>query len=272
MRIRRVAISSDSVRGYVFLGLSVGGRIARPDGDLDWLTSRGAAAGDAVFTPFMNSVDAVLMGRRTYEAIASAEHWPYLDRPIHVVSTGLAADADPRITVHRSAESAVDILVRDGHRRVSVDGGQTVQWFLASGLIDELTKHIRTVVLDGGMVQTTYRVLGRPQAPAAAEIRRLRSCAQAYQRRHDVVVRGCPRALSVERLTPHDLRRTAASLAISSGANVKAVQRMLGRKSAAMTLDTYADLFEDDFADVAARMNQGGLDDDVTRLWAVRDA
>ena len=73
----------------------------------------------------------------------------------------------------------------------------------------------------------------------------------------------------VERLTPHDLRHTAASLAISSGANVKAVQRMLGHKSAAMTLDTYADLFEDDLADVAARMNQGGLDADVTRLWAI---
>ena len=73
----------------------------------------------------------------------------------------------------------------------------------------------------------------------------------------------------IERLTPHDLRHTAASLAISSGANVKAVQRMLGHKSAAMTLDTYADLFEDDLADVAARMNQGGLDADVTRLWSV---
>ena len=73
----------------------------------------------------------------------------------------------------------------------------------------------------------------------------------------------------IERLTPHDLRHTAASLAISSGANVKAVQRMLGHKSAAMTLDTYADLFEDDLADVAARMNQGGLNADVTRLWSV---
>jgi integrase len=50
----------------------------------------------------------------------------------------------------------------------------------------------------------------------------------------------------LERMTIHDLRHTAASLAISSGANVKAVQRILGHASAAMTLDTYADLFEDD--------------------------
>lgn len=53
------------------------------------------------------------------------------------------------------------------------------------------------------------------------------------------------------RVTPHDLRHTAASLAVSAGANVKAVQKMLGHKSAAMTLDTYADLFDKDAEAVA---------------------
>ena len=53
------------------------------------------------------------------------------------------------------------------------------------------------------------------------------------------------------RVTVHDLRHTAASLAISAGANVKVVQRMLGRASAAMTLDVYADLFSDDLGAVA---------------------
>lgn len=57
------------------------------------------------------------------------------------------------------------------------------------------------------------------------------------------------------RVTPHDLRHTAASLAISSGANVKAVQRMLGHASASMTLDTYADLFDDDLDDVATALD-----------------
>jgi integrase len=56
---------------------------------------------------------------------------------------------------------------------------------------------------------------------------------------------------SFPHITLHDLRHTAASLAISAGANVKAVQRMLGHKSAAMTLDTYADLFDDDLDAVA---------------------
>jgi len=55
---------------------------------------------------------------------------------------------------------------------------------------------------------------------------------------------------------PHDLRPTAASIATGAGANPKAVQRMLGHASAAMTLDTYADLFEDDPDAVSDRMNQ----------------
>lgn len=59
----------------------------------------------------------------------------------------------------------------------------------------------------------------------------------------------------IPRVTPHDLRHTAASLAISSGANVKAVQRMLGHASAAMTLDTYADLFDDDLDAVAVELD-----------------
>ncbi|GAA1856521.1 dihydrofolate reductase family protein [Brevibacterium marinum] len=181
-----MSATKQSLSAAVFLGLSVDGRIARPDGDLEWLTSRGEAAGDAGFTPFVESVDAVVMGRRTYEAIASEEDWPYLDHPIHVISTTLAADADSRITVHRSAEAAVDALQQDGRRRVYVDGGATIRWFLAARLVDELTlsrvpvligegpslfgslggdvdlEHVRTAVLDGGMVQTTYRVLDGP--------------------------------------------------------------------------------------------------------------
>jgi integrase len=59
----------------------------------------------------------------------------------------------------------------------------------------------------------------------------------------------------IPRATPHDLRHTAASLAVSAGANVKAVQKMLGHASAAMTLDIYADLFDDDLEAVATALH-----------------
>ena len=62
-------------------------------------------------------------------------------------------------------------------------------------------------------------------------------------------------AIGVPGLTPHELRHTAASLAVSAQGSVKAVQRMLGHKSAAMTLDTYADLFDDDLDALAQRMD-----------------
>ena len=55
--------------------------------------------------------------------------------------------------------------------------------------------------------------------------------------------------------TPHDLRHTAASLAVHAGANVKALQRMLGHKNASMTLDVYADLFDSDLMDVARMLD-----------------
>ena len=57
-------------------------------------------------------------------------------------------------------------------------------------------------------------------------------------------------------MTPHDLRHTAASLAVQAGANVKAVQLMLGHASAAMTLDVYAGLFGDDLDAVADRLDE----------------
>jgi integrase len=62
-------------------------------------------------------------------------------------------------------------------------------------------------------------------------------------------------------LTPHELRHTCASLAVSAGANVKALQRMLGHASAKETLDTYADLFDSDLDNVAV-----ALDDAVSRM------
>jgi Phage integrase family len=62
-------------------------------------------------------------------------------------------------------------------------------------------------------------------------------------------------AVGLSGLAPSDLRHTAASLAIAAGANVKAVQRMLGHASAAMTLDVYAGLFGEDLDEVADRLD-----------------
>lgn len=73
-------------------------------------------------------------------------------------------------------------------------------------------------------------------------------------------------------ISPHDLRHTAASLAISAGANVKAIQAMLGHKSAAMTLDTYADLFPDDLDNVASALDRAAAGSRTTARMPIRPA
>jgi dihydrofolate reductase len=178
--------------GSVFLGMSVDGFIARLDGTLSFLDADGGGGppddgegGDFGFGEFVRSVDAVLMGRSTYEFIQPFAEWPYQGRPVHVLSTALEPGGDDRITVLSSFDEAVAALSAAGYGRVYVDGGRTVHAFLRAGLIADLTlsrvpvligtgltpfgelaadirlQHERTQTFTGGMVQTTYRVLSR---------------------------------------------------------------------------------------------------------------
>jgi integrase len=79
---------------------------------------------------------------------------------------------------------------------------------------------------------------------------------------------GAVKRSGIPRITPHDLRHTAASFAVSAGANVKAVQRMLGHSSAAMTLDVYADLFDGDLDSVSDALDHAVSTASVGKMWA----
>ena len=104
--------------------MSVDGFIARLDGDIGWLTGGDTsggppddgAGGDFGFGEFVASIDALVMGRSTYEFLQPLDEWPYQGRPVHVLSTTLEVGADPRITVHRSFDEAVAALTAAGHR------------------------------------------------------------------------------------------------------------------------------------------------------------
>ena len=71
----------------------------------------------------------------------------------------------------------------------------------------------------------------------------------------------------IQTITPHDLRHTCASLAVSAGVNVLALQRMLGHTSAKVTLDTYADLFDDDLDAVAVTLDSRYSRESVAKMW-----
>ena len=79
---------------------------------------------------------------------------------------------------------------------------------------------------------------------------------------------GAVKRAKVQEITPHDLRHTAASLAISAGVNVLALQRMLGHKSAKVTLDTYADLFDTDLDAIAVTLHSAYSAPSVGKSWA----
>ena len=76
------------------------------------------------------------------------------------------------------------------------------------------------------------------------------------------------KAAGTQAVTPHDLRHTCASLAVSAGVNVLALQRMLGHQSAKVTLDTYADLFDDDLDAVSASLHARYSPENVGKMWA----
>jgi hypothetical protein len=75
-------------------------------------------------------------------------------------------------------------------------------------------------------------------------------------------------SVGIQAVTPHDLRHTCASLAVSAGVNVLALQRMLGHTSAKMTLDTYSDLFDDDLDAVAVTLHTRYSRRSVGNSWA----
>ena len=79
---------------------------------------------------------------------------------------------------------------------------------------------------------------------------------------------GAVKRAGVQAITPHDLRHTCASLSVSAGVNVLALQRMLGHTSAKVTVDTYADLFDADLDAVAVTLNSRYSRESVGKVWA----
>jgi dihydrofolate reductase len=143
-------------RGSVFIAASLDGFIARDDGRLDWLdavNARVPPGEDCGYGAFIATIDAIVMGRLTFEHVRHFDAWPY-DRLVVVWSRGhvdVPAALAGRVSV--SAEPAsvlVERLGAAGARRLYVDGGQTIRAFLAAGLVDDLTITTVPVLLGSG--------------------------------------------------------------------------------------------------------------------------
>jgi dihydrofolate reductase len=125
----------------VFVGTSVDGFIARPNGDFDFLPAGGGEPHG--YNEFMASVDALVIGRKTFEIVLALPEWPYGDKRVVVLSSRPVdfSKVSGGVVEHMSgpAPEIVAKLAASGVQHVYVDGGITIQNFLRDGLVQRLT-------------------------------------------------------------------------------------------------------------------------------------
>lgn len=135
----------------VFIATSLDGFIARADGGIDWLSLVEMPGEDYGYGRFAASIDALIMGRNTYDTALGFEAWPYAGKRVIVLSN---RPFDPKHGEESRSgadlPALVEELANDGVQRVYVDGGNVIRQFLAAGLIDDLTLSIIPIVLGSG--------------------------------------------------------------------------------------------------------------------------
>ena len=142
----------------IYVGASVDGFIAGPDGDIDWLHRpeySTSETGGLSYEAFMASVDTLIMGRHTYEKALTFEKWPYEQTPVVVLSTR-ALNVPKYLKGKVRVESCpptelVARLASEGAGHLYIDGGVTIQRFLRARLIDEITVTYIPILLGTGI-------------------------------------------------------------------------------------------------------------------------
>ncbi len=144
----------------VFVATSLDGFIAREDGRIDWLERANAAVPpgeDCGYKVFFDSVDALVIGRGTFELAVGFDPWPYGGKRVVVLThypASLAIPASLAASVSASAEPPATLVARlsaEGAKQLYVDGGRTIQSFLEAGLIDRITITTIPVLLGAGL-------------------------------------------------------------------------------------------------------------------------
>jgi dihydrofolate reductase len=171
----------------VFIATSIDGFIAREKGSIDWLSGGRKSGEDYGYKEFINSVDAIVMGRNTYEQVLSFSSWPYGKKPVVIMSTRKVNIPEKIVktvfTMNATPKEVIRQLSERGYKHLFIDGGKTIQGFLKEGLIQQLIitmvpiligngiplfgsishdvqlKHLGTRQFDDGLVQCRYQVI-----------------------------------------------------------------------------------------------------------------
>jgi dihydrofolate reductase len=166
-----------------YVGTSLDGFIARADGDITWLTQFANEDAIQAYKEFTSRIDAIVLGRGTFEKVLTFPSWPY-EKKVFVLSTTITdlpeGLRDKVAVLSMPPRELLAHLGAKGFSNIYVDGGKVIQTFLSAGLIDELIiatvpvligsgiplfgmldadihfKHIRTAVAANGLVRSYY--------------------------------------------------------------------------------------------------------------------
>ena len=142
-------------KNIVFIAKSLDGYIAGKNGELDWLESIPNPENlDLGFVSLMNDIDAVVMGKTTFEMVCSfGGDWPY-NKHVFVLSNSLKEvpeNLNQNVTLlSGSSHEVLSHIHKQGYFKLYIDGGRTVQNFLKDDLIDELIVSTIPILLGGG--------------------------------------------------------------------------------------------------------------------------
>ena len=139
----------------VYVATSLDGYIAASDGGLDWLHAVPNPEGnDYGWAEFISGIDAIVMGRNTFETVLGFDNWPYGPK-VFVLSTALTSVPEHLVDRVEIRSGDVNTIVSDlnqaGYNNLYVDGGNTIQRFLAADQIDTLIITTIPVLLGNGI-------------------------------------------------------------------------------------------------------------------------
>jgi dihydrofolate reductase len=127
---------------YIYIATSLDGFIARKNGSFDWLLELPNPDGsDFGFADFMENIDAVVMGKNTFEIVLKFDEWFY-NKPVFVLSSSLKSIpdkfSDKAELLNTKPDDVIKQLNSRGFNNLYIDGGKTIQDFLRMELIDEM--------------------------------------------------------------------------------------------------------------------------------------
>lgn len=143
------------MKTIVYIAQSLDGFIAKKDGDITWLEEFPNPDGsDFGFSDFMKKIDALLMGRNTYEKVLTFEFWPY-EKPVYVISNTIKVvpeNLEGKVFIVRGEILEIlESLENKGLKSIYVDGGKLIQSFLSEDLIDTMIITTMPVILGEGL-------------------------------------------------------------------------------------------------------------------------